>query len=82
MDNSKQMAVPGPGSYQVSGVLGKKYDTSVGKGFGNSKRNFNPNSKSHSEIPGPGQYTIDSYNPNGVPRYGFGSSTRKVGGIS
>lgn len=33
-------------------------------------------------MPGPGQYTIDSYNPNTAPRYGFGSSTRKIGGIT
>ena len=40
------------------------------------------NSKSTGEIPGPGQYTIDGWNPNGVPRYGFGTSTRKIGGIT
>ena len=67
MEKSKQYGVPGPGQYDV-GSSTNNFDPirSRGMGFGTEKRAIGGLVKSTTEIPGPGQYTIDHASINGT----------------
>lgn len=80
------MGLPGPGQYNPNSgsvTLSSKYNQNTSKrgaGFGSEKRAIGGVTKSMSELPGPGQYTIDHDSYKG-PKIGFGTSTRDKGGI-
>ncbi|CDW82018.1 UNKNOWN [Stylonychia lemnae] len=82
LDNSKNIGQPGPGQYNIGGgdpSQKHSHNNSRGPGFGTEKRGIGGVTKSATEIPGPGQYSLDHNNLG--PKVGFGTSTRDKGGI-
>ena len=75
LDTKSNKGLPEPGSYQVAGGIGLKYNGGM-SGFGSAKRLQEQSTKSFSGVPGPGQYTIDHDNALHGPKIGFGTSTR------